>query len=72
MRASAEDVMHGRCNGIGERVKGVVRRESDGRGGEQGVNHGGSHPGRWGEDRKTNSSLGDEWTWKGRGTRGRK
>jgi hypothetical protein len=36
MRASAEDVMHGRCNGIGECVKGVVRRESDGRGGNRG------------------------------------
>ena len=36
MRANVEDMVHGRCNGIGKCVKGVARSESDGGEGNRG------------------------------------
>jgi hypothetical protein len=72
MRVGAEDMVHGRCDGIGGRVEGVVRSEGDDREGVQGMNHGEGHPGRWGEDGRTNSPLGEKRMWKGSGTCGRK
>jgi hypothetical protein len=36
MRASAKDMVHGRCNGIGKCVKGVARSERDGGEGNRG------------------------------------
>jgi hypothetical protein len=36
MRASAEDMVNGRCDGIGGRVEGVARSEGDDREGDRG------------------------------------
>jgi hypothetical protein len=57
MRASAEDMVHGRCDGIGGRVEGVARSESDDRE-VTGDDHGGRHPGRWGEDGRNELAFG--------------
>ena len=72
MRASAEDMGHGRCDDIGEHAEGVVKSGDDDREGWQRMDHGGGHPSRWGEDERANSPLGEKPTWKWIGTRGEK